>query len=171
MRSARDATNQAKIKAGILVEGGAKRLGALFLKVWAVPVIPIGLGLMLWGLFSKFEQRQYQDPLSVGVALVILGGILWFLSRRLDESAQLVRYRSRQNSVIRLARERGGKLMVTETAADTGITMEEADRILRDLVDGGYVEMEVSDSGMVVYRFPEIVFEHEKSSSRSIDAE
>ena len=171
MRSARDATSQAKIKAGIFMEGGIKRVGALFLKIWAVPIIPLGLGLMLWGLFSKFEQRQYEDPLSVGVAFVILGGFLWFLSHRLDESAQLVRYRSRQNSVIRLARDRGGKLTVTETAADTGITMEEADRILRDLADGGYVEMEVSDSGMVVYRFPEILFADEKSQSRGVDSD
>ena len=171
MRSARDTASQAKIKAGTVMEGGIKRLGALFLKVWAVPIIPLGLGLMLWGLFSKFEQRQYEDPLSVGVAFVILGGLLWFLSHRLDESAQLVRDRSRQNSVIRLARERGGKLTVTETAADTGITMEEADRILRDLTEGGYVEMEVSDSGMVVYRFPEIVFANEKSRSKGVDAD
>ena len=159
-----------KIKAGNYMEGGLKRLGALFLKVGAVPIIPTGLGLMLWGLFSKFEQRQWEDPLSVGVALVILGALLWLLARKLDASARLVRYRRQQNAIVRLARERGGRLSVTEAAADSGLTMQEAESILKELVDGGYVELEITTSGMVVYRFPEVLFAHEKPWSQGVDS-
>jgi hypothetical protein len=170
MRTVRTATREAKIKAGNYMEGGLKRLGALFLKVWAVPMVSVGLGLMLWGLFSKLEQRQWEDPLSAGVALVVLGGVLWVLARKLDSSAQLLRYRRQQNAIVRLGQERGGRLTATETAADTGLTMEEAEEILVRLADGGFVEIEITESGMVVYRFPEILLAHEKPWSRGVDS-
>jgi len=170
MKTVQTTARDAKIKAGNYMEGGMKRIGALFLKVWAVPMVPLGLGLMLWGLFSKFEQRQWEDPLSAGVALVMLGSLLWVLARKLDASAQLVRYRRQQNTIVRLARERGGRLTVTEAAADTGLTMEEVDQLLKQLADSGFVELEITDSGMVVYRFPEILFAHEKPWSRGLDS-
>jgi hypothetical protein len=151
------------------MEGGIKRLGALFLKVCAVPMVPIGLGIMLYGLFSMIEQSRWEDPLSIGVAIVVMGALLWVLSRKLDEAASLVRYRRQQNRLLRLAQQRQGRLSVTEAATDSGLTVEEAEKIMKDLADRGYVELEVTDSGMMVYRFPEILFGHEKVWSRSID--
>jgi hypothetical protein len=44
--------NAAKSEVRSAMEGGFKRLGALFLKVMAVPMVPIGLGFMLYGLFQ-----------------------------------------------------------------------------------------------------------------------
>ena len=84
--------------------------------------------------------------------------------------ARLVRYRRQQNAIVRLARERGGRLSVTEAAADSGLTMQEAESILKELVDGGYVELEITTSGMVVYRFPEVLFAHEKPWSQGVDS-
>lgn len=151
------------------MEGGIKRLGALFLKMWAVPMIPLGVGLMLFGLFRIFEENRWEDPLSVGVAFVVMGALLWVSARKLDEAAQLVRYRRQQNRLVRLARQRQGRLTVTESAAETGMTVEECESILKQMADGGYVEVEITDSGMMVYRFPEVLFGHEKMWSRSID--
>ena len=170
MDQVRRATRDLSIKAGNYMEGGTKRLGALFLKVWAVPMVPVGVGLMLYGLIKKFEYEHVQDLFSVGVTLVILGALLWFLSRKLDAAAQLVRYRRQQNRIVRLAQERGGRLTVTEGAVGTGLTVEEAEGILQRLAEGGYVEIEVTDSGMMVYRFPEVLFAHEKPWSRGVDS-
>lgn len=153
------------MRATSLLEGGAKRLGALFLLGWAVVMVPAGLGLTLWGLFNKIGNAEWEDPLSMGLALVVLGGILWLLSKRLDEAARAVRRRRQENTILRLARQRGGRLMVIETAADTGLTAIEAEGILKGLTEGGFVEMEVTDSGLVVYRFPEVLYEHEKFGS------
>mgnify|MGYP003573460007 CR=1 FL=1 len=153
------------MRATSLLEGGAKRLGALFLLGWAVAMVPTGLGLTLWGLFNKIGNAEWEDPLSIGLALVILGGILWLLSKRLDEAARAVRRRRQENRILRLARDRGGRLMVTETAADTELTVVEAEEILKSLAEGGFVELEVTDSGLVVYRFPEVLYEHEKHGS------
>ena len=147
-----------------------KRLGALFLKTWAVPLVPVGGGLMIFGLIDRIEYQQGMDLFSVGVTLVILGALLWILSKKLDEAAQMVRYRRQQNRIVRLAQERGGRLTVVEAAADIGLTVEEVEEVLKRMADGGYVEIEVTDSGLVVYRFPEILYAHEKHWSRGVDS-
>ena len=158
-----------KLKAGSYMEGGLKRLGALALKCWAVPMVPLGLALMLYGLVHQFKQG-HMGGFSVGVAFTIFGSLLWILAKRLDAAALLVRYRRQQNRIVRLARERGGRLTVTEAAADSGLTVEETEEILKKLADRGYVEIEVTDSGLMVYRFPEVLFGHEKHWSRGVES-
>lgn len=166
--------DEANLKVGSAIESGCKRLGALFLKVLAVPIVPIGLGLMLYGLFQMFRSEapdsDFFEPFAIGVTQVIFGSLLWILAKKLDAAAHLVRYRRQQSRVVRLARQRGGRLTVTETAADTGLTVEEASEILKRLADGGFVEVEITDSGLIVYRFPEVLFAHEKHWSRGVES-
>ena len=166
--------DEANLKVGSAIESGCKRLGALFLKVLAVPIVPIGLGLMLYGLFQMFRPEapdsDFFEPFAIGVTQVIFGSLLWILAKKLDAAAHLVRYRRQQSRVVRLARQRGGRLTVTETAADTGLTVEEASEILKRLADGGFVEVEITDSGLIVYRFPEVLFAHEKHWSRGVES-
>lgn len=159
-----------KLRVGNLMEGGLKRLGALFLKCWAVPMVPVGVGFMLYGILHKLENTHETDLFSIGVTLIIMGSLLWVLAKRLDAAARLVRYRRQQNRIVRLARERGGRLTVTEAAADSGFTVEETAEILKKLADGGFVEIEVTDSGLMVYRFPELLYGHEKHWSRGIES-
>lgn len=149
------------------MEGGLKRLGALFLKFWAVFMVPVGLGLMLYGLVVRLDQgRGLEDTFPVGVALAMLGALLWVMAERLDAAARLVRYRRQQNRILKLARQRGGRLTTMEAATDTGLTVEDCEQLLRTLADRGFVELEVTDSGVMVYRFPEVVYGHEKEWSR-----
>ena len=108
--------------------------------------------------------------LAIGVTQTIFGSLLWMLAKKLDAAAHLVRYRRQQNRVVRLAHKRNGRLTVTETAADTGLTVEEAAEILKRLADGGFVEVEITDSGLIVYRFPEVLFAHEKQWSRGVES-
>lgn len=165
-----DKAREIKLKAGNYMESGLKRLGALFLKTWAVPLGLLGLGLMLYGVLHQLENPHEADLFSVGITLIVVGGLLWLMAKRLDASAQLVRYRRHQNRIVRLARERGGRLTATEAAADAGLTVEETEEILKKLVDRGYVELQVTDSGMVVYRFPEVLYAHEKPWSRGVES-
>ena len=166
--------DEANFKVGSAIESGCKRLGALFLKVLAVPIVPIGLGLMLYGLFQMLRPEapdsDFFELFAIGVTQVIFGSLLWILAKKLDAAAHLVRYRRQQSRVVRLARQRGGRLTVTETAADTGLTVEEASEILKRLADGGFVEVEITDSGLIVYRFPEVLFAHEKHWSQGIES-
>ena len=164
---------EAKLKVGSAMEGGFKRMGALFLKTIAVPMFSVGLGFMLYGLFQILSDgnshHQFQ-AFAIGVTQVIFGGLLWILSKKLDAAAHLVRYRRQQNRIVRLAQQRGGRLTVTEAAAETGLTVEEAGEILKRMAEGGFVEVEITDSGMIVYRFPEVLFAHEKHWSRGVES-
>ncbi len=153
-----------------ILEGGIKRLGGLFLLVWAIPLFAVGLGLMLWGLskaltaaihtgpngFLLGGSHSFHDPLSIGVALVVLSVLMWVGSRRLDAAVRTLKDRRVENALLRLAQQRGGRLTVIEAAAETGYTAEEVALVLRRLSEQGFVEIEVTDAGVMVYRFPEI---------------
>ena len=149
------------------MDGGLKRLGALFLKVCAVPLVPIGLGILCYDLF--LFDRNAVGGTVVGATLATLGTLLWILARQLDNAVGLIKYRRQQNQLLRLAQQRQGRLTVTEAATETGMTVQDAEQIMKDLADRGYVEIELTESGMMVYRFPEVLFSHEKVWSRSLD--
>jgi hypothetical protein len=135
-----------------------KRAGALALTFWTVLLLPTGLGLVLLGVSTRIENRQWQEPLSIGVGLVAVGAITWYLSRRLHEGARQVRSRIDENRILRLARQRGGRLTVMEAATETGLTAVEAESILRGLAEGGFIEIEVTDAGVMIYRFPDVLY-------------
>lgn len=145
-------------RVGNVFEGGLKRAGALFLTGWAVLLLPAGVGLVLFGLGQRIDDNDWQEPLSIGVAVFAIGAVTWSLARRLDAAARVSRARRDENRVLRLARQRGGRLTAFDAAVDTGLTAAEAEQILRRLADGGFVEIEVSDSGVLVYRFPEVLY-------------
>ncbi len=154
-----------------ILEGGIKRLGGLFLLVWAIPLFAVGLGLMLWGLSKALtlaihtgppgfllSGSHFEHPLSIGVALVVLSVLMWVGSRRLDAAVRTLKDRRVENALLRLAQQRGGRLTVIEAAAETGYTAEEVALVLRRLSEQGFVEIEVTDAGVMVYRFPEIAY-------------
>ena len=159
------------VKARSTFEGGLKRLGALMLLFSAVPLFPVGFGLMVYGLFLAIDEHSYRDPLSIGVALVVMSGLLLFSSRRLDSAAQLVRRRKIENDLLRLARRKGGRLTVTDAATETGYTAAETESLLKQLVEGGFVEIEVTEAGVMVYRFPEILYSTQAETNWSSGVE
>jgi hypothetical protein len=140
------------------IDGKLKRVGALALTFWTVLLVPTGLGLAFYGISTRIRTSEWQEPLSIGVGLVAVGGITWYLSRRLHEGAGRARARVNENRILRLARERGGRLTTMEAATETGLTAVEAEAILKALAEGGFIEIEVTDAGIMIYRFPEVLY-------------
>lgn len=64
---------------------------------------------------------------------------------------------SLQLPVLRLASDRGGRLTVSEVAAELGWTLPRAEKVLQSLDDGFRVSSEVTDDGLIVYEFRELV--------------
>ena len=56
--------------------------------------------------------------------------------------------------ILKLARNFRGRLTPLELAANSSLSLEEADRALEDIVRRGYANMAVSDSGNIMYEFP-----------------
>ncbi len=62
-----------------------------------------------------------------------------------------------QQRLLSAAMQEGGKLTVTQAAMVTGYTFEETERLLREMVASGYVDVgNEPESGVVVYYFPEL---------------
>ncbi len=140
------------------LNGSVQRMGSVFFTGWAILLLPAGLGLILFGLFERIDSNDWQEPLSIGVTVFAAGSLLWFLSRRLDSAASGARARRSEHQLLRLAKSRHGRLTATEAAAEIGLTALEAEAILKGLAEGGFVELEVSDGGVLIYRFPEILY-------------
>ena len=55
--------------------------------------------------------------------------------------------------VLQLAKKRRGLLTVAEVAANSALTLEQAKETLDQLNIKGFNEMDVSDAGIIVYKF------------------
>ena len=63
-----------------------------------------------------------------------------------------------QPHVLKLAAERNGRLTVTDVATSLGWALPRAEKVLNSLDDGMRVRSEVTDEGVIVYEFPEVMF-------------
>ncbi len=109
------------------------------------------------------------EELSGGLCLIVFSQIIWWAGRRVKRSGDKKAHAKNQHRILRLARKKGGSLTVIEAATDTRITVEKTEEILRELTISGHAEMRISDSGMVVYHFPEIERWDEKYRARPVD--
>lgn len=64
---------------------------------------------------------------------------------------------SLQRPVLKLAAERQGLLTVTDVAASLGWPMRRAEKVLQSLDDGWRVNSDVTDEGVIVYEFRELL--------------
>lgn len=71
---------------------------------------------------------------------------------------------SLESQVFKLAYRRKGRLTVSDIVIETGLGIDEAERLIQGMVDNVRVRMEVNDRGMVVYEFPEIQARFEEDS-------
>lgn len=104
--------------------------------------------------------------LPVGIATRMLlnkGGE----QRRLQKQGEL-RSRTVEAEVLRIAKTHNGKLTIVEIVSELAITSEEAQTAVDSLVRQQVADIEVTDSGVLVYTFYDIKHLPEKQSSRNI---
>jgi hypothetical protein len=95
-------------------------------------------------------------PVTVFIAVVIFR-VMTSSNRRREWSGPKIRRASLQDQIIKLAFRKGGLLTVTDVVAETGVSFKKAEKALNEMVDFSRVNMRVSDSGIVVYEFAEIL--------------
>ncbi len=62
-----------------------------------------------------------------------------------------------ERKILKLAGMRGGRLTVTEVAADMNLPIATADKILTSMDDGFRIRSEISKEGVLYYEFPELL--------------
>lgn len=133
----------------------------------AVPRIPgggIGKRVASVALFL-FAALMVVIGIGEGTGLlVVLGSIAASAGIALTHSANVERKHRReallaamQLPVLKLAREKGGHLTVTEVATDLGWPLRRAERVLQSMDDGLRVTSDVTNEGVIVYEFPELL--------------
>lgn len=69
-----------------------------------------------------------------------------------------------QRKILRLAGRRGGSLTVTDVAANLNLSMTAAENALVGMDDGFRVRSEITDEGIIVYEFPEVLHRRQLES-------
>jgi hypothetical protein len=122
------------------------------LQVWSVILLAFSAILMLLGVLEGL-------PAMFVFALAAGGG--GFLCRRAASRSRARRREALlaalQMRVLKLAGERRGRLTVTDVAASLGWPIRRAEKVLNSLDDGWRVNSEVTDEGVIVYEFRELL--------------
>jgi hypothetical protein len=130
---------------------------------------------MLLGFFNAGPMSTAVAVLTFCIAVVLpaaSGGAL--LRSHFRQKGSFTRQREQlrlqtyESEILLLAQRKGGKLTVVEVAAETGLDAPTADAALQSLAQQGVADIEVTDSGVLVYAFYDIQKLSEKDSSRNI---
>lgn len=123
-----------------LMRGGSVALGVLTAILLTLGVVETELLLFVWGV------------LAAGGAFILHRNAN--IAREHRREALLA---SLQMNVLRLAGERQGRLTVTDVAASLAWPMRRAEKVLNSLDDGWRVNSTVTDDGVIVYEFRELL--------------
>ena len=139
---------------GSIIHAAVRIGGGAFLGFMGIGWITGAAGMM--GVVAGFMPLWF---LGAGVAASAGGaGLIWSGLRALwgRRGARTDRLR---RTVLRLAGKRGGRLTATEVAAYLDLPLTGARELLdgMELEDSLYVRSEVTDEGVIVYEFPELL--------------
>lgn len=144
------------------------------------PVVGFGLiGVSLFMLLGFFNADLGASAivnlltLMVGVGIPgAAGGTLLYQhfgrSKRLAGSREQLRRRTQESELLRLAGEHGGRLTVVEVVRELAVTHSDAEELLGSLQVRGFAEIEITESGLLVYRFPDVQLLDEKATGTGI---
>lgn len=132
----------------------AKRRGSRKKRIWAYILFFIAFifGTAFIDGGSDWETSLFSALVAAGVATLLLRSA-W----QEEEKAAQVTRGDRQLAVLRLAESEDGQLTVTEVAAKLGWSIDDAAATLRSLDDGVRVTTTLTDEGIMLYDFPELI--------------
>jgi hypothetical protein len=140
--------------------------------------IALGCGalFMLMGYFASDTPRADGvaiTGLALTVVLPLVGSVLLLrghlrAGRQRLERTERLRQQTIESEILKLAMAKAGKLTAVEVAAQLAITPEGATEALDRLALRGQAAHEVTDAGVIVYSFYDIVHLGGKDSSRDV---
>jgi hypothetical protein len=133
-------------------------------------------GFMLLGFLRSDAEPSTPATIAallITVALPALGGIALLTKRlrggsRLAERREVLRQQTYESEILRLAAQRQGRLTVVELVTEFAITPEKANELLESLMVRQLADVEVTDSGVVVYVFHDVKNLADKPRARGI---
>ena len=140
-----------------------------------------GCCLIAVGLFVLlgFTQADVDGGLATVVALLIGAGLPvagggWLIARHLGAGRRDGRRREElrretvEAEVLRLAGQHGGRLTAVEVAGELALSPATAEEALHALALRKVADLEITDSGVLVYVFHDVIHGSEKEGSRRL---
>jgi hypothetical protein len=141
-----------------------------------------GVGLVLLALFmlvgflrADLSASGVAQAIAFFIAVVLpaVGGIALLASplgssRRIAARRHQLRRQTVDAELLRLAARRGGKLTVVEVVTELALSTEEAKESLDELARQEMAELEVTDSGTIVYAFRDVQNLSQKDRAKGI---
>ncbi|AEF86797.1 TM2 domain protein [Treponema primitia ZAS-2] len=120
-----------------------------------------GLGMVgsIYDFFTlpgQVREANLRDALFGRPSRSIHGGQNWRTVS--DGQARIVREKETvERTILRLAKQNKGILTASEVALEANISMDDAKKVLDTLVNKGFAELRVRQSGTLVYTLPELM--------------
>ncbi len=130
---------------GAYVGGGCLSLFGFMMTIGA-----LGSGLHGMGDFILF--------LVMGIAPLIGGGMI--IGNHIKKNKRLKAEKT-ERILLGLAEKHNGRLTATVVAAESPLSLAEADKLLKEMASNGFVEMEVDNRGIIIYQFASLLPELE----------
>ncbi len=140
-----------------------------------------GCCLIAVGLFVLlgFTQAEVDHGLATVVALLIGAGLPmagggWLIvqhvgaGRLRGKRREALRRETLEAEVLRLAGRHGGRLTAVEVAGELAVSPATADETLHALALRKVADLEITDSGVLVYVFHDVVHMSEKKHARRL---
>jgi hypothetical protein len=144
-------------------------------RVFGVALLALSLFMLLGFLRSDADAGALATigALLVTVALPAAGGIALLSApfrrgARLAARRELLRQQTYESEILRLAAQRQGRLTAVELVTEFAITPEKANELLESLMVRQLADVEVTDSGVVVYRFHDVQHLGDKHHAKGI---
>jgi hypothetical protein len=133
--------------------GGTKR------RILGTLMVLIACLLILIG-FVEFEMAA----VAVGSVMGAAGSLTFYWGWSGQQDRRKAIMHRIQRKILKLAAAKGGTLTVTEVASDLNLAIPAAEKILTSMDDDLRVRSVISDEGVIVYEFPELMHRKELSS-------
>ena len=131
---------------------------------WSIFLFLVAAALAVGAIVGREPGPLLLAAISAG------GGVLLHRAAETEREARRnAILSSLQLPVLKLAAQHSGRLTVTQVATELGWTLPRAEKVLNSLDDGYRVSSEVTDEGLIVYEFREIL--HEAIPPRALEAE
>jgi predicted DNA-binding transcriptional regulator len=136
------------------------------------------IGVALFMLLGFFNASSMSAPAAVAALAFTVGlpgaaGVA-LLRSHFATKGSLVRRReelrrqTQEAEILKLAQEHHGKLTVVEVTTRLALPTTTVEELLAGLHERGLAEIELTDAGLIVYRFPDVQSLPGKNTSRDV---
>ncbi len=131
----------------------------------------LGLYVLLFGvliIFDPLRTPTIVEYIGLGMFGIIPTVVGALMCRKLIRQTRSHKGEIIEKIILQLAKKNRGSLTVAEVAMNTPLTSVEAKKVLDQYNLNGLTEMEVSESGVVIYRFRGIISDEERNHTERI---